>query len=95
MLVGNKIDLPVREVAKQEAEELAARNKLKYFDISVKDGTGFQPLFDYILDEICVRLDKRLTNRLSSNRPSGNTVTSASASNNAIDNIRLSHFKQP
>ena len=44
-LVANKIDLEKREVKREEAEEYAKNNKMKYFEISAKKGIGFKEIF--------------------------------------------------
>ncbi|XP_077001662.1 ras-related protein rab7-like [Tamandua tetradactyla] len=40
VLLGNKIDLPGRQVSPREAEEWCARNQARYFETSARDGTG-------------------------------------------------------
>jgi len=51
ILVGNKIDLP-KEVTFDLGKELADFYKLKYFEISVKDGVGVTESMLYIIKEI-------------------------------------------
>ncbi|XP_004482940.2 ras-related protein Rab7-like isoform X2 [Dasypus novemcinctus] len=40
VLLGNKTDLPGRQVSPREAEEWCARTEAQYFETSAKDGTG-------------------------------------------------------
>jgi len=44
-IVGNKIDLPKREVTTSEAEEFARDNKCFYMETSALDGTGVNQAF--------------------------------------------------
>ena len=43
--VGNKIDLPKREVTTSEAEEFARDNNCFYMETSALDGTGVNQAF--------------------------------------------------
>ena len=52
ILVGNKIDLPNREVEKEEGEKLALKNKIKFFETSASDGTNIQETFDALISDI-------------------------------------------
>ena len=52
ILVGNKIDLPNREVEKEEGERLALKNKIKFFETSASDGTNIQKTFDALISDI-------------------------------------------
>lgn len=46
VLVGNKADLHTeRQVSREEAEELARRLKVQYFETSAKEGTGVETAF--------------------------------------------------
>ncbi|XP_049727347.1 ras-related protein Rab-7a-like isoform X3 [Elephas maximus indicus] len=40
VLLGNKTDLPGRQVSPREAEEWCAQTQAQYFETSAKDGTG-------------------------------------------------------
>lgn len=52
-LVGNKIDIgDKREVSKQEAEEFAIINNLKYYETSAKNGENVEILFSDIGEEL-------------------------------------------
>lgn len=53
ILVGNKADLADdRRVNKEEAELLAQKYKMKYFEVSAINGDGMQPLIDYCLGRV-------------------------------------------
>jgi small GTP-binding protein len=45
VLVGNKSDLVDREVSKEEAEELASKKGMEYFETSALDGSGIDNAF--------------------------------------------------
>ena len=47
ILIGNKCDLE-RAVKKEEAEELAAQYKVRYFETSAKDNTNVEEAFMYL-----------------------------------------------
>ena len=52
-LIGNKIDIKEkREVTKEEAEEFAKLNNLKYYETSAKDGTNVDLIFNDIGQEL-------------------------------------------
>lgn len=52
-LVGNKIDIGnKRKVSKEEAEEFAKLNNLKYYEVSAKSGDNVEKLFDDIGEDI-------------------------------------------
>ena len=43
VLIGNKLDMPEkRKISKEEAEKLAKKLNLKYFETSAKDGTNIE-----------------------------------------------------
>ena len=50
ILIGNKCDLE-RAVERDEAEELAAQYKIKYFETSAKDNTNVEEAFKYLATE--------------------------------------------
>lgn len=52
ILVGNKIDLPNREVETIEGERLAAKNQIKFFETSALEGTNIQETFDAMINDI-------------------------------------------
>ena len=57
-LIGNKIDIKdKREVTKEEADEFAKLNNLKYYETSAKDGTNVDLIFNDIGQEL-VRIYK-------------------------------------
>ena len=50
LLVGNKIDLPNREVDTAEAEEIAEKYGVRYLEVSAKSGEKIDEIFINILD---------------------------------------------
>ena len=50
ILIGNKCDLE-RAVTREEAEDLAAQYKIKYFETSAKDNTNVEEAFKYLATE--------------------------------------------
>ena len=52
ILVGNKIDLPFRNVTKEEGESFANKNDLMYLETSSKEGTNIEKIFEMISKEI-------------------------------------------
>ena len=51
-LIGNKIDVPNREVLNAEAVEYARLNNLKYFESSAKTGHGVKEVFQQLYQDI-------------------------------------------
>lgn len=49
VLCGNKVDLADRQVAIEEAQQLANRLNVAYFELSAKLGTEIHNLFDYVI----------------------------------------------
>ena len=54
LLVGNKCDLEEerRVVTKEEANEYAEKNDMKFFEVSAKTGKGIDDMFEYIISEL-------------------------------------------
>ena len=54
LLVGNKCDLEEerRVVTKEEANEYAEKNDMKFFEVSAKTGEGIDDMFEYIISEL-------------------------------------------
>ncbi len=51
-LIGNKIDVPNREVSNEEAYEYAKNNNIKYFETSAKTGHGIKGVFAQLYQDI-------------------------------------------
>jgi len=58
-IVGNKIDLPKREVTTSEAEEFARDNKCFYMETSALDGTGVNQAFYQVMEKIYGKVKKQ------------------------------------
>ena len=56
----NKCDLnDQRQISKEEGQMLAQNLGMTFFEISIKDDTGFFECFNYIVDEVInINLDK-------------------------------------
>ena len=52
LLVGNKIDLPNREVSNEEGFNFAKERKMKYFETSAKTGFGIKEAFQQLYKDI-------------------------------------------
>lgn len=52
ILIGNKIDLPDREVSNEEALEYAKAKNMKYFETSAKTGFGIKEAFKELYQDI-------------------------------------------
>ena len=51
-LIGNKIDMPNREILNEETVEYAKNNHIKYFETSAKTGHGVKTVFDQLYQDI-------------------------------------------
>ena len=52
ILVGNKIDLPYREISYEEGDDFAKKNSLLYIETSCKEGNGIEDVFQMITKDI-------------------------------------------
>ncbi len=52
-IIGNKADKEIREVSKDEAEKLAKEKGLQYFEVSAKENTGIDDIFNRALESVC------------------------------------------
>ena len=52
LLVGNKIDLPNREVTNEEGFNFAKERNMKYFETSAKTGFGIREAFHHLYKDI-------------------------------------------
>ena len=54
MLVANKVDITGarREVTREKAEQLAREHKMRYFEVSAKEGTGVDEVFKFIAQQV-------------------------------------------
>lgn len=58
VLVGNKCDLPKREVEIDEAKNLANKYRIKYYETSAFTGQNIHQMFDDIVRRIARKIDK-------------------------------------
>lgn len=58
-IVGNKIDLPKREVTTSEAEQFARNNNCFYMETSALDGTGVNQAFYQVMEKIYSKVKKQ------------------------------------
>jgi GTPase SAR1 family protein len=72
ILVANKVDLPNRQVTKEQGEQLAAKNKLGYFETSALQGVNINEVF-YELAQTIIK-----------SQPQQTQVTSVSTRTTAI-----------
>ena len=62
LLVGNKCDLgKERVVTKEEANEYAEKNDMKFFEVSAYAGTNIENMFNSIIPELLDDMEKDLT----------------------------------
>ena len=52
ILVGNKIDLPYREISYEEGDDFAKKNSLLYIETSCKEGNGIEDVFQMVTKDI-------------------------------------------
>lgn len=45
MLLGNKLDIPDRQVSEEEAREYGEKNNMIYYETSAKEGTNVEQAF--------------------------------------------------
>jgi len=62
ILVGNKLDLPNREIEKEIAEKYSESHDMKYFESSAKNGTNVEPIFKEIAGLILSKKPEKLVN---------------------------------
>ena len=64
ILVGNKFDLPDKKVSKEKAETFCEKYKMKYFEVSAKDGTNVELIFREIAQLILLNQpEKEINNK--------------------------------
>ena len=65
VLVGNKIDLEdERKVSTEEAQELAAIHKMKYFETSAKLNKNIDELMSHLMEEVYQKMFKDKNERI-------------------------------
>lgn len=57
-VVGNRVELQMREVEKEEAELFALENDLDYFEVSAEKDIGITQLFNHIGKAIVKQIKK-------------------------------------
>ena len=63
ILVGNKIDLPNREISNEEAEKLAKEYNCEFFEVSALLGTNIDEIFESLAISIYNDRKKRKSNK--------------------------------
>ena len=63
ILVGNKIDLPNREISNEEAEKLAKEYNCEFFEVSALLGTKVDEIFESLAISIYNDRKKRKSNK--------------------------------
>ena len=59
LLVGNKCDLKEgRQVTKEEAEEYAKKYNMEFIEVSAKEGTNIEKMFNSIIQELLEDMEK-------------------------------------
>ena len=62
ILVGNKLDLPKREIEKETAEKYSKSHDMKYFETSAKKGTNVELIFKEIAGLILSKNPEKVVN---------------------------------
>ena len=53
ILVGNKCDIQdQRQIKKEEGEEYAKKKNIKFYEVSAKEGTNVNEVFEYLVKDI-------------------------------------------
>jgi len=65
ILVGNKLDLPKREIEKETAEKYSESHGMNYFETSAKDGTNVEVIFKEIAGLILSKKPVKVVNNKS------------------------------
>ena len=60
ILVGNKLDLPKREIEKETAEKYSESHGMNYFETSAKDGTNVDLIFKEIAGLILSKKSEKI-----------------------------------
>ena len=60
ILVGNKLDLPKREIEKEIAEKYSENHGMNYFETSAKDGTNVELIFKEIAGLILSKKSEKI-----------------------------------
>jgi len=81
-IVGNKIDLPNREVTTREASEFARDNGCFYMETSALDGTGVNQAFYKVMEKIYTMVKSKQRNGGGRSASIKNTVELNTSSNN-------------
>ncbi len=75
ILIGNKCDLPTREVSTEDGEKLARKYGLTYFETSANTGHNIQEAFTHLATDIITKIQKNpgIYNKSGSSKDSGAT----------------------
>ena len=65
LLIGNKIDLDIRQVKKSQAEKYATKNDLRYYETSAKTGEQVFDVFSELAKILYTRYKERIKKKSS------------------------------
>ena len=73
ILLGNKIDLP-RNINREDAENKAKENNIRYFEVSAKSGANINEAFECLATDVYKRLNSTPATEPTSTNTNTNTV---------------------
>ena len=68
MLVGNKLDSEKKVIDKETANKYAEENKMKYLEVSAKDGINIFSMFEIMGDSCVKKIQEEINNDSNSNK---------------------------
>ena len=90
ILIGNKIDLPEREVRTEEGKNFAKSFNIKYFETSAKEGIGIDEAFKQIY-KIIYELNENI--RVEDDNNNSGEIQKDKDKDNKNENIELNKIK--